>query len=57
MISIVDNKRYLKWDGKYLYLKVEGQVSKLGLITTLKGRITRVQKLRAVAHTNEWVEI
>ena len=57
MISVIDNKRYLKWDGKYLYLKVEGQVSKLGLITTLKGRITRVQKLRAVAHTNEWVEI
>lgn len=57
MVFATDNKRYLKYDGKFLYLKVNGQVHKLGLITTLKGRLTREQKLKAVARTGEWVEL
>jgi len=57
MVTSIDDRRYLKYDGKHLHLKVNGQVRELGLITTLKGGLTRVQKLKAVAHTGEWVEI
>jgi hypothetical protein len=57
MVTSANNKRYLKYNDKYLYLKIDKQVLKLGSITTLKGKLTRAQKLRAVARTGEWVEI
>jgi len=57
MVTATDDRRYLKYDGKHLYLRINRQVRKLGLITTLKGGLTRVQKLKAVAHTGEWVEL
>jgi len=52
-----NDKKYVKFDSKYLYLKVDGQVRLLGPITTRKGALTREQKLRAVARAGEWVEL
>lgn len=57
MVTTTSDKRYLKYDDKHLYLKVNGQERKLGLITTHKGKLTRAQKLKAVARVGEWVEI
>jgi len=57
MAILTDDRRYLKYDGKFLYLKVNGQVRNLGLVTTLKGKLTRAQKLKAVAHTGQWIEL
>jgi len=57
MVTSIDDRRYLKYDNKHLYLKVNEQVRNLGLITTLKGKLTRAQKLKAVAHTGQWIEI
>ena len=57
MAISTNDKRYLKYDGVHLYLHIDGQVRKLGTILTKKGKLTREQKLRAVAHINEWVEI
>lgn len=54
---ISSDKKQVKWDGKYLYLRVNGTERKLGKINTRKGALTRAQKLKAVAHTNEWVEL
>ncbi len=51
-------KRYLMWDGLNLYFHYdEGEVRDLGKINTRQGSLTREQKLKAVAHTREWVEI
>ena len=47
-IRFLDNKLYLKEDSK---------VTELGLITTRKGALTRVEKLKAVAASGEWIEI
>jgi len=43
-------------EGK-LYLKVNETVIELGEINTRKGKLTRVQKLRAVAALGEWINI
>jgi len=51
-------KRYLMWDGLNLYFSYDGaEVRDLGKINTRQGSLTREQKLKAVAHTREWVEI
>jgi hypothetical protein len=50
-------KRLVRFDGTYLYLKVGEQESKLGFITTRKGRLTREQKIKAVAARGEWVKL
>jgi len=52
-----NDKKHVKFDGKHLYLKIDGQVRLLGSITTRKGALTREQKLRAVARAGEWVEL
>lgn len=56
--SSPDHKKRIKWDGIILYLKTpDGKVTLLGSITTRKGGLTRAQKLKAVEHTDNWIEI
>ena len=55
--QITYNITYLKYENKMLYLKKGKVITELGLITTRKGKLTREQKLRAVANIGEWVKI
>ena len=52
-----DSKKYVRFDGRHLYLKIDGRVRLLGTINTRKGALTREQKLKAVARAGEWVEL
>lgn len=55
----IPKKKAIKFSEGNLYLKdlVTGEVSELGIITTLKGKLTRAQKLKAVEYTGQWVNI
>ena len=52
-------KKAIKFEEGVLYLKdlVTSEVSELGIITTLKGKLTRAQKLKAVEYKGQWVNI
>jgi len=55
----IPKKKAIKFSEGILCLKdpVTGEVSELGFITTLKGKLTRAQKLKAVKHMGQWVDI
>ena len=59
MIISTNKHKYLLWDGSKLYLKSshDEEPIVLGAINTRKGQLTRVQKLKAVQFTNEWIVI
>ena len=54
-----NNKKLVLWNGKELFLKFQatGEVISLGAINTRNGQLTRVQKLKAVQFTGQWIEI
>ncbi len=54
-----NNKKLVLWNGKELFLKFQatGKVITLGAINTRNGQLTRVQKLKAVQFTGQWIEI
>jgi len=49
--------KVVKYDGQFLWLRVNGKEQRLGTIAARKGQLTRIQKLKAVANTGQWVEI
>lgn len=55
-------KKFIMWDSRSrkLYLKKDWHsedITVLGGINTRKGRLTRVQKLQAVQHSDKWIEV
>ena len=54
-----NNRKLVLWDGKELFLKIQAtdEVVTLGAINTRNGQLTRVQKLKAVQFTGEWIEL
>lgn len=58
MINKVNNDgKLLLFDGTYLYLQYDNNVWCLGTINTRKGRLTKSQKLKAVASIGKWVKL
>lgn len=47
----------IKYDGNCLHQRCNGETVVLGKINTLKGRLTKSQKLEAVRQMNQWVRI
>jgi len=47
----------IKYDGQFLWLRVDGKEQKLGTIATRIGQLTHAQKLKAVANTGQWVKV
>ena len=54
-----NNRKLVLWDGKELFLKIQAtdEVVTLGAINTRNGQLTRVQKLKAVQFTGQWIEL
>ena len=54
-----NNKKSILWNGKELFLKFKAtdETILLGAINTRNGQLTRVQKLKAVQFTGQWIEI
>ena len=50
-------RKLIKFDGQNLFIKIDNKVHLLGGITTRKGQLSRVQKLKAVQYTGEWIEL
>jgi len=50
-------ERFVKYDGKTLYLRVNGQERVLGSLLTRYGGLSRYEKLKAVEGKGEWVKI
>ena len=59
VIQRKNNKKLILWDGKELFLKIQttDEIVTLGAINTRNGQLTRVQKLKAVQFTGQWIEI
>ncbi len=49
--------RFVKYDGEFLWLRVDGIERNLGRIFTKQGGLTREEKLKSVASRGEWVKI
>ena len=56
-VKAVTVERFVKYDGISLWLKVDGNIRDLGLISTRLGGLTHEQKLRAVGSMGKWVRI
>lgn len=57
MVKKVNIEKFVRYDGEQLFLRRDGEVICLGIITTRKGGLTRAEKLQAVARKNEWIKI
>jgi len=51
------SKRFVKYDGDCLWIRVDEIERNLGPIETRKGGLTQEEKLKAVKGKGEWVKI